>query len=94
MFKITQVFNIFTFCGFRLGLNSILIYLLSCTGIAETVLTLVYWNDPDHNMSHLFFPTGMRKALLEVGAAIMIVFIDIAYLFCLYTYIHREMVGS
>ena len=43
----------------RLGLNSIFIYLLSCTGITEIVLTCFYWNETDQNLSHLFFPTGM-----------------------------------
>ena len=41
-----------------MGLNSILIYLLSCTGMVEAALTCFYWGEADNNLSHLFFPTG------------------------------------
>jgi hypothetical protein len=41
-----------------LGMNSILIYLLSCTGITQSVLGLVYWGERDHNLAEVLYPTG------------------------------------
>lgn len=41
-----------------LGMNSILIYILSCSGITESVLSCVYWGERDHNLGELLFPTG------------------------------------
>ena len=41
-----------------LGLNSILIYMLSCSGITESVLSIVYWDDPENNIANAMYPTG------------------------------------
>ena len=41
-----------------LGLNSILIYLLSCTDITPALLSCIYWGQRDHNLSELLYPTG------------------------------------
>ena len=42
-----------------LGMNSILIYLLSCTDITSYVLGLVYWGSPSQCLSNAFWPTGL-----------------------------------
>jgi hypothetical protein len=41
-----------------LGLNSILIYLLSCTDITQCALNLFYWDDRDNSLYNLIYPTG------------------------------------
>lgn len=41
-----------------LGLNSILIYMLSCSGITESFLSIFYWNDPSNNISNALYPSG------------------------------------
>ena len=42
-----------------LGMNSIAIYILSCSGITEAVLSVVYWGEPDNNLANVFWPTGV-----------------------------------
>lgn len=41
-----------------LGLNSILIYMLSCSGMTESILSIFYWGDPENNLSNALYPTG------------------------------------
>jgi predicted acyltransferase len=41
-----------------LGLNSILIYLFSCTGIVQSFLTCFYFGNTEHNLENVFYPTG------------------------------------
>ena len=42
-----------------LGMNSIAVYILSCTGITQTCLSIVYHGDPDNNLSNILWPTGV-----------------------------------
>lgn len=42
-----------------LGVNSILIYILSCSGITEAFLSCFYWGNPDHSLLSALYPTGV-----------------------------------
>ncbi len=41
-----------------LGLNSILIFLFSCAGLTQSVLSCFYWGESDRNLAELLYPTG------------------------------------
>jgi len=41
-----------------LGLNSILIYVLSCTDMTQCALNMFYWDDRDNSLYNLVYPTG------------------------------------
>jgi hypothetical protein len=46
--------------GFRvMGMNGIAIYLLSCTGVTQSVLGAVYWDKREENLGNLLWPTGV-----------------------------------
>jgi hexosaminidase len=60
--RITICKPIFLFLAkpFRwLGLNSILIYLLSCTDMLQWLFSLVYWDNEDNCATNAFWPTGV-----------------------------------
>ncbi|CAM9203604.1 unnamed protein product [Ectocarpus fasciculatus] len=41
-----------------LGLNSILIYILSCSGVTESIISVFYWDKADNNIANALYPTG------------------------------------
>jgi len=46
-------------CFRVMGMNSIAVYLLSCTGVAQAVLGAVFWDKREENLANLLWPTGV-----------------------------------